>query len=180
MIPEPQGLGHSVCMSLLAVLGVASLVGSSVGQSICSADRGLEQGVDLSLHRKNILNSLQQELRLGVGARLRGELLVHTPNHSMGTWRWEGNAADTVVLGNPSIPHLPWVFTEAPRLGMVSAKMPRGTLRPSGERAGGNVGQLWGCWNERAAQVSIFPDQAGRNRGEGAVAESGFVPTATG
>lgn len=63
---------------------------------------------------------------------------------------------------------------------MVSAEMPRGTLRPSGEHGGGNVGQLWGCWNERAVQVSIFPNQAGRNRGEGAVAQSGFVPTATG
>lgn len=167
-------------MSLLAVSEVASLLGSSLGQSICSADLGVEQGAGLSLHRKNILNSLQQKLRIGVGAWLREELLVHTPNHLMGTWRWEGNAADTVVLGDPSIPHLPWVFTEAPCPGTASAKMPRGTLRLSGKRVGGNVGQLRGCWNERAAQVSIFPNWAGRDGGEGAVAKSRFVPTVTG
>lgn len=80
----------------------------------------------------------------------------------------------------PSIPRLPWVFTEAPRLGTAPAETPRGTLRPSRERAGGNVGQLHGCWNEREAQVSISPKWAVRNGGEGAVAVSGFVPVVTG
>lgn len=63
--------------------------------------------------------------------------------------RWEGNATAAVVLGDRASLHLPWVFTEAPRLGTASAEMPRGML--SRERAGGNVGQLHGCWNERAA-----------------------------
>ena len=112
----------------------------------------------------------------GRGARVRGELPARDPNHSMETWRWEGNAVAAAVLGNPSIPHLPWVFTEAPRLGTASA----GTLRLSGERSRGNVGQLHGCWNKRAAGVSVSPKQAVRRGGEeGAVAGSGFVPAVT-
>lgn len=62
--PRAPGAGMFCLRVPLAVLEVASLVGSSVGQSICSADPGLEQGVGLLLHRKNILNSLQWELGL--------------------------------------------------------------------------------------------------------------------
>lgn len=55
-------------------------------------------------------------------------------------------------MGDLSIPHLPWVLTESPR--------PWGMLRCGRDCAGGSVGQLLGCWNERAAAVSVSPKQA--------------------
>lgn len=56
------------------------------------------------------------------------------------------------MLGDLSIPHVPWVLTESPR--------PWGMLRCGRDCAGGSVGQLLGCWNERAAAVSVSPKQA--------------------